>query len=366
MYTSVVETKILVIALNRGYGDALLFAPALKALEEKYSNRLSVLVDPRFIDFIHDNLGISTDNFLTYDNDFLKTLAEIKAQKFDLVIDFTLASKEGALLTFFSGARIRIGVVGSWRRWPFYNVRVKPMLSDHYVDVCLKLVETVNVSSQNTNKLRPREKPLNPNLEVFFAAEDEQLVHSFLKREGIHDDDLLISFHPSARDNIDLVDKRWPAERFAMLGDLLSTKYGAKVLLVGDKNEIQLGEKISKMMRYKSINAIGKTAISQLIALIDKSSLFIGNNSAPLHIAVARGIPTISFSGGIDLMRWRPYGDSQLHKIILRDENCRPELCWSCRDKGSDCLGVISVEKVLQNVEDTLSNLRKTNIGLLR
>jgi ADP-heptose:LPS heptosyltransferase len=91
--------------------------------------------------------------------------------------------------------------------------------------------------------------------------------------------------------------KMWPIERFTELAQRLGDM-GWGIILIGTQNERELTGQIARALSPGSIlDVAGMTNLFQMAALIDAADLFIGNDSGPLHIAIARGRPTIGLVG---------------------------------------------------------------------
>ena len=103
-------------------------------------------------------------------------------------------------------------------------------------------------------------------------------------------------------------------------------------------------------------NLAGKTSLGELPAVLKKSSLLIGIDSAAVHIAAAVGIPTITIFGPSSPVSWAPRGKK--HRIIQKDMPCVP-----CRQKGcnnsevSRCLNELEPEEVIPLVEKQLNEI---------
>jgi heptosyltransferase-2 len=91
--------------------------------------------------------------------------------------------------------------------------------------------------------------------------------------------------------------KRWPIENYREIAVRL-VKSGCGIILVGNPSEYPLCSQISNCFQNGScLNACGRMDLMQTGALIDASHLFIGNDSGPMHIAIARKKPTIGLIG---------------------------------------------------------------------
>ena len=117
----------------------------------------------------------------------------------------------------------------------------------------------------------------------------------------------LIGLHPGSYG--DLAYKRWPAERFAELGDLLSATHDATVLVFGGSEEHQIKSEVAARMHAPSV--IVEVPLRVTAALIARCVCFVSNDSGLMHLAVSQSIPTFGLFGPTDERRtapWGPYG----------------------------------------------------------
>ena len=105
-------------------------------------------------------------------------------------------------------------------------------------------------------------------------------------------------------------------------------------------------------------NLAGKTSLGELAAVLKHCHLFIGGDSAGLHIAAAVGTPTISLFGPSSPVSWAPIGEE--HEVICKNWECVP-----CRNKGcqnrewSRCLEELTLEEVQPVVERQIRSLAR-------
>ena len=115
--------------------------------------------------------------------------------------------------------------------------------------------------------------------------------------------------------------KQWPLERYIGLAKRLEER-GCGVLLVGAASERVWTDQIARALRPGSVlDLAGRTSLFELAACIDQSSLFIGNDSGPLHIAIARRRPAIGLIGP---GQPRYVGYDPAEAMILQDGTPRP------------------------------------------
>jgi ADP-heptose:LPS heptosyltransferase/GT2 family glycosyltransferase len=101
----------------------------------------------------------------------------------------------------------------------------------------------------------------------------------------------LVCVDPTAADEI----SRWPSEYFAELIDLLVERDGVQIALVGLRGDGEIAARVQRSLRDhgRVSNIAGMLEIADLVDLLMRSTLFVGNNSGALHLAAALGVPTV-------------------------------------------------------------------------
>lgn len=161
--------------------------------------------------------------------------------------------------------------------------------------------------------------PEKTQLEVWTSREDDLFAQTLLNDRGITAADRLIAFAPGAAWPF----RRWPSERFIELGRWLQETYQAHVLILAAKNEQDLAHQIEQGLHgNKTINLAGKTSLREMASVLKRCTLFIGNDSGPLHIAAAAGIPVVGFYGPGEYQRFKPWGVE--HDVLRLGLFCSP------------------------------------------
>ena len=120
------------------------------------------------------------------------------------------------------------------------------------------------------------------------------------------------------------MERRWPSNRFAALADYVISSWGVYVLILSGASEAE--ERIAKEVRglvrnYESVHLLNRLRVEELAAMIDSVSLMISNDSGPMHIGSALGVPTLGiFSLSLPL-HYRPIGihDRYIKKNLVED-----------------------------------------------
>ena len=165
-----------------------------------------------------------------------------------------------------------------------------------------------------------------------------------------------IQLHPGSR----WMFKCWTAEAYAALVDRLVTE-GSKIAITGapDKRERELVDAIlgalSTSARRGVADLTGQLSLRELAALTREARLFVGVDSAPMHIAAAMGTPVVALFGPSGEVEWGPW--QVVHRIVASTEHpCRPCGNDGCGGgKVSECLTTLPVERVHAAVRSLLA-----------
>jgi ADP-heptose:LPS heptosyltransferase len=178
---------------------------------------------------------------------------------------------------------------------------------------------------------------------VGLDEEDHGAVEALLEEWGVKPIDRLVVLHAGANWRL----KRWPAGNFARLADALATRYPVKVLLMGDREELPLVQGIVQRMRTKPFVAAGRTTFRQLGALLHRAALLISNDSGPLHLGLAVGIPVIAIFGPTAPHLTGPLEGSGSPSVTLFGSVGCPVPCYRLQCPVNLCMEQIRVEEVL-------------------
>jgi heptosyltransferase I len=247
----------------------------------------------------------------------------LKKEKFDLVIDLQGLLRSG-IITKSTGAPVRIGFqeAREGSRF-FYTHKVKGGKDVHAVDRYLKI-------------------PLSLGCDIArvsfpFSPEPSSPFTSHLLTFNLSGEYAVIV--PGARWKT----KKWPPEKFGELASRLPMQS----IIVGSKADRDIAGLIVSLSEGKAISLAGKTSLPELIAIIRKAKFVISNDSGPMHIAAALGIPVFAIFGPTDPQRTGPYGKG--HTIIRTEEPCAPCFKKTCEDVK--CLEGLSVDKVFETIK---------------
>jgi len=376
--------NILFVRLD-GIGDMLLSTPALRALRNSFPQaKITILCNPASRGILEGNPDV--DDIIIYDapwlnhtkkinpfsvifrEEYLKLIRRLREAKFDIAIELRGDLRDILLVAVASGAKWRVGC--GYRGGTYLldcDTEYNPKL--HRVEHNLKIIETLLSFSADSklleSKLRhcnrfPSEaEGMNGNkLGIYPSVEDRKFAMELWQAVGImtspptRGGHYLIAFHLGSKPLF--VQKYWPIVNFAAVGDALMKQYGAKIVVVGAEHERRLAGKLTQKMEEKPIDLTGKTSLLQLAALLERCHLFIGNDSAPMHIAAAVGTPVIGLFGSSEPQWYAPYGDNCV--VLYKDLPCSPCAHIHCIYDENICMKKILPEEVIATANRLLED----------
>jgi heptosyltransferase-2 len=189
----------------------------------------------------------------------------------------------GKLLLYLSGASRRVGYVNYPNRGP--RSGFDRFLTDVIYSNTLK-----HTVEHNLDVIRFMGGEVKDNrLEIWTSEEDQMFVKTQLELHDIHGGYPLIAFCPGAR----VPERRWPLGKFIELGVWLTNEYHAWIVVIGGKGEETLGLELKRTIGDKLIDLVGQTTLRQTGALLRRCSAYVGNDTGPMHLAAAVGVPVI-------------------------------------------------------------------------
>jgi ADP-heptose:LPS heptosyltransferase len=148
-----------------------------------------------------------------------------------------------------------------------------------------------------------------------------------------------------------LPSRRWPAERFAEIGDALARE-GLRIVLTGTVGETQLTSRLQSAMREPALDLAGRTTLGTLGAVIARARLIVCNDTGVSHIAAATRTPSVVIACGSDPRRWAPL-NRDLHHVIAAKVPCRPCAHVEC-PVGHACALDVSARQVIAETRKAL------------
>lgn len=300
--------KILLVRTDR-IGEFLLTTPAIRAVRQAFPEaEITLIVGKNSYEIIEGsslvNSIIKFEPTLSEGHllDQLKFFKTIKGLRFDMAIIFN-PSKFFNIISFLAGIPVRVGYDRKLGFLLTHRIEDKKYLCEkHEVEYNLELTAAAGVPAGDKR----------PDFPLTDSAEKK--VEALLASNATGANRTIIAVHPSVSNP----DKMWPAERFAIICDRLAADFNAKIILIGAADERRIAEEVKAKMDKDVLDLTGALGLKELGAFLKRCAILISNDSGPVHIAAALGVPTVVFFGesrpGGSSKRWGPYGEG--HVII--------------------------------------------------
>jgi len=365
--------RILLIKLS-AVGDVVHTIPVLNKLRRRYpSARIDWLVTPAIADLIRHHPAVSNVVLFTREDwstpwrlgslgRVAKLVVELRRARYDLIVDMH-GQFRTAFFTLAAGAPVRIGFdrprpevwhasertfpldayKHAWKgareaSWIAYTHRIAvPSLDVHAVDRYLTVSPMLGLDSG----------PADFSFPVPSGAVAR--VEALLRMNGIAPDAGVLLCAPGTNWET----KHWSAERFAEVARHFLGR-GWRIVLIGSQRERAVCARVAAAAPG-TVDLCGETSLTELAALVRRSSGAITNDSGPMHMAVALDRPVVSVFGPTDALWIGPYGRSDA--VVRTELPCAP--CYLrqlryCRH-GHACMGEITAADVIARMEATLA-----------
>jgi heptosyltransferase I len=333
-------------------GDIIHALPVLHCLRKRYPDaKIDWLIGSAFasvlegINDLSERIVFDRKKFsrvglsLQPTSDFVRFITDLRRRKYELVIDLQGLFRSG-FLARAAGAAVRVGFADAREGAAFfYTHKIAPSPTDmHAVDRNLRVGQLFGFV---------------PEPVTFDFALDDGLredVAAILRKQGIHDPDTFVAIAPGARWET----KAWPAASFVRTIESLGESDPLQVVLLGGKEDVELCEQIAAQCRNQVISLAGQTSIRQMIALLERASVVLCHDSAPMHVAAALGRPLVCLTGPTNPARTGPY--CRMQDVLRVSLPCSPCYLRKLSQCGYEhrCMRELRVEEVVARVRALL------------
>ena len=150
--------------------------------------------------------------------------------------------------------------------------------------------------------------------------------------------------------------KEWGVDKYVGLIERINDEYDLSIIITGSQNERNRAYEITNNFGRKVYNFAGNTTIGIFAAVLKLCKLFIGGDSAGIHISSAVGTPTVSIFGPASFSAWAPRGAQ--NNVVHKNLSCVPCDLKGCRGSGvSRCLDELTVDEVLPIVKRQIERI---------
>nr|WP_086425289.1 glycosyltransferase family 9 protein [Nitrospira cf. moscoviensis SBR1015] len=199
--------------------------------------------------------------------------------------------------------------------------------------------------------------PEKDGLVLWGAEQREQPVSQVLANLGVSDGTPLIAFGIGAASPT----RQWPCEQYIELGRWIRKEYDARIVIVGGPADVESGRMVTSSLGQYAINAVDRITWHQLGPLLKSCSLYVGNDSGPMHVAAAAGVPVIEISchpsngnpfWSNSPLRFGPWG---VPSQVLQPEAAVSPCEAYCTSMEAHCIRRIGIERVKDAVRTCVS-----------
>ncbi|AQW84937.1 heptosyltransferase III [Campylobacter pinnipediorum subsp. pinnipediorum] len=354
--------KILVMKF-RNIGDVLLTTPLLSNLKHHFPDAQidfalnkgceAVIQDNPNINKIHiyDRQAARSNGIFKRILTELRFIKAIKKEKYDIAIQTTTGDR-GIIIAKYAKIKKIIGFEGKNKainKLITHKVSNKQCSSNHTVDKNLNTLNALDL------------KPIHKKVEIFF--DKNSINHLDLPEKFIH-------VHLTSR----WMFKCIKDEIMAEIIDFCENKFQIKVVITADNNEVEKNrvKSVIDICKSNPINLSGQLNLKQVAALNKKSILFIGVDTAIMHIAAANDTPVIAFFGPTGVFEWGPWDNSLMesgytkrngnqqmgiHYVFQKNWDCVPCGQDGCDgSKISNCLMDFNINDIKNTILSNTKN----------
>lgn len=338
----------LILMPDKHIGNLVVSLPAIDSLirhlqgkefyliiDSAYKEIIQSIISEEHIKF-YPRKQFNTGSYLRRALSYIEFMQSIRRMQPDTAIDLQ-GGHTSSLITLFSGASSR--VASSFTSRPYaYNVKVNLSEGKHkaysYIEIAAAVGAPVSEKFYRLHSTRAKRVSLENKL----------------RNIGLVSEIPIVTIHPGAG----RLQKLWPISGFSAVADWLAARE-YQVVFVGGPGELDRTDEIISLLSHQTYNLAGTLSLGELMALFEMSSLFLGNDSGPMHLAAVMGTPVVAMFGYADENRWGPRCEKS---IVLRGQ----ERCQDCSKKECQdptCINTLSSDAVKSAIETILQQESK-------
>ena len=280
-----------------------------------------------------------------------RTIRQLRANRYQMVMDLDYFSCAGLILACLSGAPRRVGFISpGYEQWDLLTHIVLYSTSRHILDMYGSFAEELTESHYLPA----------PTISV-----DEQVMQrgrDILSRAELDPERPLVLLNPNVS-AFSVAMRRWEPEKWAQLAERLGQRKSLQVAFIGSKSEQQYVASIISMMDApeNAVNLAGQTSLHELAAVIKLSSCMVSCDTGPLLMAVAAGTPTVALLGPT---AWTHRPRGKRDRVICKRLDCSPCLTVfnqksaRCVHRTNLCMTQIQADEVCRATLDVLAGTR--------
>ncbi|MCM0604882.1 MAG: glycosyltransferase family 9 protein [Xanthomonadaceae bacterium] len=348
--------KILAIKI-RAMGDTVLMTAALNELRRRHTHaEIHVVVTDIWASLLENHPSVTKVwKYTRHEEKTARARAiarlglQLRREKFDCVVGFH-ASPSIAILAYSTGADVR--------SIHFHGLKDKNRYST--VEIPGKgVVKPIIERDMDAIRALGISIPEGKLPQLVLTDDELEKARQIFKKRELQPPILALALGASRPAKI------WPLERFAELASLwYKTTKGSVITVTSNDEQGLVDEYKEALAKQPTINtgfsdrthSFTDLDARQLVAVLKLSSVLVGNDSGPRHLAVAVNTPTVTMIGPENPIEWHPYPRTLHPYLYAENLPCRsdalpgmPAWCGlqtKCIEKEHRCMKLISVEQV--------------------
>lgn len=327
--------RVLVTKL-RHHGDVLLASPVLGTLKRHLPQaEIDALVYQDTRDMLSEHPALSQLHLVAKRGSLReewRLLQDLRSRRYELLVHLS-SSARGAWLARVLRPAVSVAPDHPGKLYRASFTHLYPQANGrHMVEYNLDALRRIGIWPEESDK----------KVVLIAGADAERNADKYLHDLGLVTGKFIL-IHPSSRWQF----KCWPEEKVAELAIRLAERGFPLLFTSGpDTQESGMIQRILARVPLPVPSLAGKLTLKQLAALMARARLFIGMDSAPMHMAAAAGTPVVALFGPSGENLWGPW--QVRARVITSNHSCRPCGLDGCGgSKRSDCLEVIPTGRVL-------------------
>lgn len=329
----VIEKKIAILGLKR-IGDAIYTLPLIEALKQQgKAAHITVFTEPQVAAIYEANPFIDDVRVFRKADFWWSTLAALKAEPFDVCIVLHNAFKY-ALLPFLARIPIRVGYIKEGRGGLLTHKLPLPTTVIHRLEHNARLGDLLDI---NARGILPQ---------IYLADEEQEKSQALLQHFGLVAGGYVVMVVGSISPT-----RRWFHDRFAEVVKRVAVELKLTVVIVGGPDDVEAGESVTHLSGGLARNLAGRTSLRETIWLMQSAKAMVTNDTGPMHVASAIGIPTVTWYGAANEDEIAP--PSPNTTILNARVPCSPCVKETCAN-GLICLKGITPDMVMQALKAKL------------
>ncbi|SDE52414.1 glycosyltransferase family 9 protein [Sporomusa acidovorans] len=296
--------EILIIRLS-SIGDVIHCTPVAGALKKAWPDcKITWLVGEVCAELIKYNPHI--DNIIMWSRErfekhlqafeFIKAYSmwhqlqvKLKEKVYDVVLDIQGLFITG-MITRQVRAERRVGLSDARELNPLFMTETANPLGKHIIDRYLGVLTPLGITPQYRK------------MTLVIPETADQFARAYLESEQILSQDRFAVLVPGTT----WTTKNWPPDFFAITAKLLAKDF--KIVLCGGRNEVNLGREIIAKAGVSIVDAIGKTSLLQMAAVLARATVVVVGDTGPLYMAAAINTPAVAIFGPTNPETYTPPG----------------------------------------------------------